>query len=124
MDKTMKHYPLFEHWYKTANWILDKCDRMPKHTRFTVSGRMANLAIETIELLAEAVYSKDKAPFLERVNMNLEKLRLFFRLCYDRHYIGQQQYEFIQGEINTAGRMCGGWLKAQAPQAGQKNTQP
>ncbi|HRD79775.1 MAG: hypothetical protein IAE84_05855 [Saprospiraceae bacterium] len=40
----MKHYPIYEHWYKTANWILDKCDGMPKHIRFTISGRIAPLA--------------------------------------------------------------------------------
>lgn len=108
----MKHYPLFEHWYKTTDWILDRCDKMPKHTRFTVSGRVANLAVETMEVLAEAVYSKDKIPLLRRVNLNLEKLRLFFRLCHDRRYISPSQYEFVQTEINTAGKMCGGWIKS------------
>lgn len=108
----MKHYPLFEHWYKTTDWILDRCDKMPKHTRFTISGRIANMAIETMEVLAEAVYSKDKIPLLRRVNLNLEKLRLFFRLCHDRRYISPSQYEFVQTEINTAGKMCGGWIKS------------
>lgn len=108
----MKHYPLFEHWYKTTDWILDRCDKMPKHTRFTVSGRVANLAVETMEVQAEAVYSRDKIPLLRRVNLNLEKLRLFFRLCHDRRYISPSQYEFVQTEINTAGKMCGGWIKS------------
>lgn len=108
----MKHYPLFEHWYKTTDWILDRCDKMPKQTRFTVSGRVANLAIETVELLTEAVYSKEKIALLQRVNLNLEKLRLFFRLCHGRGYISPSQYEFVQTEINTAGKMCGGWIKS------------
>ena len=108
----MKHYPLFEHWYKTTDWILDRCDKMPKHTRFTISGRVANLAIETLEVLAEAAYSKEKIPLLRRVNLNLEKLRLFFRLVHDRRYLSPSQYEFVQTEINTAGKMCGGWIKS------------
>jgi hypothetical protein len=109
---TTTHYALFEHWYKATNWIMECCDRMPKHTRFTVNGRIVNLTIETIELLTEAVYSKEKIPLLKRVNMNLEKLRLFFRLCHDRHYLSTNQYEFIQTEINAAGKMCGGWIKS------------
>ncbi|MBK6930483.1 MAG: diversity-generating retroelement protein Avd [Saprospirales bacterium] len=108
----MKPPQLLEHWYKTTDWILDKCDRFPKQTRFTIAGRMADLAITTLELITEAAYSKEKRALLTTVNLNLEKLRLLFRLCFDRHYISPSQYEFIQSEINTAGRMCGGWLKS------------
>ena len=39
-------YPIFVHWYKTLNWILDRVDRLPKHLRFTLSGRIANLALD------------------------------------------------------------------------------
>jgi hypothetical protein len=105
-------YPLYEHWYKTTDWILDKCDKLPKHTRFTIAGRIANLSLDVLELLTEAVYTKQKAVILTRVNLLLEKLRLLFRLCFDRRYISPTQYEFIQTEINTAGKMVGGWLKS------------
>jgi len=103
---------LLEHWYKTTDWILDKCDRLPKHTRFTLAGRIANLALDTLEHLTEAAYTKEKRDLLAGVNRNLEKLRLLFRLCHDRRYINPAQYEFIANENNTAGRMCGGWLKS------------
>lgn len=108
----MQPPPLLEHWYKTTDWILDKCDRLPKQTRFTIAGRLANLALDTLEQIIEAVYSKEKRALLVQVNLRLEKLRFLFRLCHDRRYISLAQYEFIQSEINTAGRMCGGWLKS------------
>ncbi|HMQ59319.1 MAG TPA: diversity-generating retroelement protein Avd [Flavilitoribacter sp.] len=104
-------YPLYEHWYKTLNWILDRCDGMPKHTRFTVSGRIAQLSVEVAEWITDAIYTRDRQPILSAVNKNLEKLRLYFRLCKDRHYISIHQYEFISKEINQAGVMCGGWMK-------------
>jgi hypothetical protein len=107
----MKTYPLFEHWYKTTDWILDKCDGMPKHTRFTFGGRIANLALDTLDLVNEAIYTKDRQVILQRINLNLELLRIFFRLCHDRRYITPAQNMYIQQEINTAGRMCGGWMK-------------
>lgn len=103
---------LLEHWYRTADWLLDKCDRFPKQTRFTIAGRIANLTVETLELIVEAAYTKEKRALLTRLNLNFEKLRLLLRLCHDRGYLGPTQYEFIQSEINTAGRMCGGWLKS------------
>ena len=110
-------YPLFEHWYQTMNWIMDRCDRMPKHTRFTVSGRIVQLSIDTAELITEAIYTRDRQPLLLAVNKNLEKLRLYFRLSKDRQYIGAGQYEHISREINKAGIMCGGWLKKSSPDA-------
>jgi hypothetical protein len=105
-------YSLFEAWFKTTDWILDKCDRLPKHTRFTLAGRIANLSLDIVELITEAIYSKQKTALLTRINMNLEKLRLLFRLCYQRRYINQAQFEFVQTEINLTGRMVGGWLKS------------
>ena len=103
---------LLEHWYRTCDWLLDKCDRFPKQTRFTIAGRIANLALDTLECITEAAYSKEKRALLVRVNLLLEKLRLLLRLCFDRRYLSPAQYEFIQTEINAAGRMCGGWLKS------------
>ncbi|WP_353485320.1 diversity-generating retroelement protein Avd [Haliscomenobacter sp.] len=105
-------YPLYDHWFKATDWILDKCDRMPKHTRFTIAGRIANHTLDTLELLTDAVYSSQKKATLTQVNLKLEKLRLLFRLCFERQYISMNQYEFVQLQINTAGRMVGGWLKS------------
>lgn len=53
-------YPIFEQWYKTCDWLLQACDRMPKHTRFTISGRIANVALDITAVLVEAIYSQDK----------------------------------------------------------------
>jgi len=106
------NYPVFEHWYNTMNWILDKCERMPKNARFTIANRMANLAIDTVEQITEAIYRKDKQIYLIQANLNLEKLRIFFRLVHDRRYISTQQLGYISKEINTTGKMIGGWLKS------------
>lgn len=107
----MKTYPLFEHWYHTTNWILDRCNQMPKHTRYTIAGRIADLALEILDLINMAIYNKERKDSLQKINLNLERLRIFFRLCHDRGYISISQNLFIQQEINAAGRMCGGWLK-------------
>lgn len=106
-------YPIFEQWYKTMNWLLDRCERMPKHTRFTVSGRMVNLATGTMELFLQAIYSRDRVHLLRQINLNLEKLRFFNRLCKDRRYFSLVQYEYLAREINSTGKMCGAWSKNQ-----------
>ncbi len=107
----LKGYPVFNRWYKLLDWLLDKCDKMPKHTRFTISGRVANICLDITELLIETVYSKEKKARLQLVNLYLEKLRVFFRLAQDRRYWSLSQYTYACQELGVLGKMLGGWLK-------------
>ncbi|MCC6414121.1 MAG: diversity-generating retroelement protein Avd [Saprospiraceae bacterium] len=105
-------FPVFDTWYKTCDWLLQTCDKMPKHIRFTLSGRIANLALDITALLIEAVYTTDRKPLLTRTNLLLEQLRILLRLAKDRHYISLQQHAFAANSINETGKMVGGWLKS------------
>ena len=73
---------------------------------------MVNLATDPTELRIEAIYTPERADLIRRINMNLEKLRLLNRLCKDRRYLSETQYEHLAREINKAGKMCGGWAKS------------
>jgi hypothetical protein len=86
MSKT-SNYPVFEHWYKTTDYIIQICEKMPKNTRFTMANRITNLVFENLDLIIQAIYNKNKTPFLLKINMNLERLRIFMRLSKDRQYI-------------------------------------
>lgn len=110
-QKTSNQYPIFDQWYKTNDWILQRCETMPKHTRFTISSKIACIALENTDLILKAIYSKQKVPLLNALNLNLERLRIFFRMCKDRRYISINQFGYITGELNTTGKMCGGWIK-------------
>ncbi len=104
-------YPIFEQWYKTCDWLLQACDRMPKHARFTISGRIANLSLDVTALLVETIYSAEKSANLQRLNLLLEQLRIFLRLSKDRRYLSVTQYAFISEAVNETGKMTGGWLE-------------
>ncbi|MBN2891590.1 MAG: diversity-generating retroelement protein Avd [Bacteroidales bacterium] len=110
MSKT-HNYPVFEHWYKTTDWIMQTSEKMPKNTRFSFSNRILNLALDNLDLITQAIYTKQKRHFLLKINMNLERLRIFMRLAKDRKYISIKQYEYIAIQINENGKMIGGWLK-------------
>lgn len=109
-----ENYSIFQFWYQNLDWILDKCEKLPRNARFTLARRIADESIDIIELLTEAIYSprKAKRPKLHRVNMKLEKLRVFFRICHDRKYISTKQYLYISERIDETGRMLGGWMKS------------
>ena len=98
-------------WYRTLNWILDRVDKLPKHLRFSISNRIANLALEVQADIIEAIYTKERQPILRRINLGLEQLRVLFRLCFERRLIGEKQYGFIAQEIKETGKMIGGWMK-------------
>ncbi|MDW8205373.1 MAG: four helix bundle protein [Cytophagales bacterium] len=53
--------------------------RIPRDQRFALGARMQSLITEVMEMLTEAYYS----PPLAKVNIRLEILRHYLRLCYE-----------------------------------------
>lgn len=106
-----ENYPLFAHWYKTLDWILTTVENFPKKARFSLASRIADIALDTIELIVEAIYAKDRVHILDKINLYMEKQRILFRIAYDRRYISLRQHEFISTSVDEAGKMVGGWRK-------------
>jgi hypothetical protein len=111
MARKTDNYPLFVHWSDSLDWILTTCDRIPKAQRFTLANRIATHSLDVAELIAEAIYTKERRPILKHINLKLEKLRILFRICHSRRYISTRQYAYIAARIDESGRMCGGWMK-------------
>jgi hypothetical protein len=113
-----ENYPLFTHWYKTLDWILSAVEKFPKNARFSLASRIADAALDTMESIIEAIYTKDRAYILNRINLYIEKQRVLFRIARDRGYLSIKQHEFIARALDEAGRMTGGWKKSlSAPEA-------
>ncbi|MEW6184069.1 MAG: diversity-generating retroelement protein Avd [Bacillota bacterium] len=104
-------YPLFVKWYKTLDWILDTGEKFPKNVRFSLTGRLYDMALDILEYIIEAIYTKERVYILKKINIYMEKLRVFYRLSFERRYISERQYRFISGELDESGRMVGGWIK-------------
>jgi four helix bundle protein len=104
-------FPLYQRWYDTLNWILTTVERIPKNARFSLASRIADLALDILEHIVDAIYSKKRLSYLQQVNRKLEKLRILFRLCFDRKYINSKQYQFISLALDEVGKMTGGWIK-------------
>lgn len=104
-------YPLFNHWIKTLDWLMELCARLPKYIRPILIERILGHSLDIAELLTQAIYSKERIPILRQVNQKLALLRILMRICHRRKWLSTRQYHFISQEIDTAGRMLGGWLK-------------
>ena len=104
--------PLFVHWEKTLRDILSRTEKFPKRVRFTFSSRIDNLALDVLENLVEARYTKDKLAVLSRANLSFEKLRVLFRISHDERYLDPKGFEHVVRNIDEAGRMVGGWIRS------------
>ena len=104
---------LFVHWERFLDWLLDRTERFPRRLRFTLTNRIDNLAFDIFESLVEARYQRQRVPILARINLDIEKLRLLLRIARDRGFLDRRSFDHACKEIDTAGRMVGGWLKHQ-----------
>jgi hypothetical protein len=106
--------PVFTLLTELTAWSLDRTVAFPKSHRFTFGERMDNLALDCLELCLEAIYQPPagKGAPLRRLNLQLEKLRIFWRMVCDKKRISLQQLAFVIAKLDEIGRMVGGWIKS------------
>ncbi len=107
-------YPVFEKWTKILDWTLGATESYPRSVRFTLASRIGNISLDVLEGIISAIYTRKRSHLLSALNLDIEKLRVLFRISMQRRYISQSQYEYIIGELNEAGKMIGGWQKHEA----------
>jgi hypothetical protein len=112
-SKSKEDLPIFIKWMDFVKWLLVTTDNFPKKARFTFTERIVSFSLSVIEDLIEARYSGNKYPVLKRINVNLEKIRVMTRICFELRFLPKKSYEHASYRINEVGRMLGGWLKQQ-----------
>ncbi|MCP5515638.1 MAG: four helix bundle protein [Verrucomicrobiales bacterium] len=105
--------PIYTALVDLVGWTLDRTAALPRSHRFTFGERVDRLTLDCLEYVIEAIHSPPptkQAP-LRRLNLALEKLRVFWRLISERGWISERQLLFVSGRLDEIGRMTGGWLK-------------
>ena len=97
--------------YDLLLWAIPKLERFPRSQKFFIGDRIENLLLDTLELLLDAAYSRNKGAALRQANLKLEKLRYLVRLAKDLKLINMQAYEQAARRIDEVGRSVGGWLR-------------
>ena len=105
--------PIFVKWIDFLKWLLTTTEKFPKKIRFTFSDRINNLALDIVEELVDARYSRQKIVALRKVNLGIEKLRVLLRICYESKFLSHKSYEHAMYSLNEIGKMLGGWIKQQ-----------
>ncbi len=108
--------PALEAMYQFLLWLVPTVDRFPRSQKFVLGDRIENAALDVLDSLIAATYSRGRDQYLADANMGLDRLRFFIRLSQDLRLIDMKHYEFAARGIDDIGRMVGGWVKVHRAQ--------
>jgi hypothetical protein len=105
---------LLLHWETLLGSLLDRTADFPRAHRHTFAARLEGIALDIHVWLVRARWSSrmQKRELLERANAELAVLRALLRLSVDRRLLARGPYEQLVRDLDEAGRMIGGWLRA------------
>ena len=97
--------------YRFILWLVPAVDRFPRSRKFLLGDRIQTTALDVLERLVEATYTRRRSGHLAGANLGLEKLRFLFRLAWDLHILDRRRYEYAARCIDETGRKVGAWSK-------------
>ncbi|NDK16773.1 MAG: hypothetical protein AUJ96_25550 [Armatimonadetes bacterium CG2_30_66_41] len=97
--------------YDLAVWIIRRVERMPRLHRYHLGLGLQEMALELVDRLIVAEYTKDRTPLLREINLHLEQMRYRVRLCKDVGLLKLPQYESCARQIDAVGMSVGAWGK-------------
>jgi len=102
---------IFHNTYEFIKWLHTLLNKFPKSEKYTMAQKIENTSLDFLESIIESNNDFDKKKSLRKAIVELDKLRIYFRLSKDLQFISFSQYEYGSKLINEIGRMLGGWYK-------------
>jgi hypothetical protein len=113
-DNARKTGAAVEAHFQFLMWLVPAIEKFPRKQKFLLGDRIQTTALDILECLIEATYTRDRKGQLARANLGIEKLRFFFRLAVELHYLDRRRYQHAARTLDEIGRLIGGWVKAHA----------
>ena len=104
--------PALETMYQFLLWLVPAVEKFPRRQKFLLGDRIQTTALDVLERLIEATYTRTRRDTLAEANLGIEKLRVLFRLAKDLHHVNMARYEHAARSLDEIGRLIGGWRKA------------
>ena len=104
--------PALEAHYRFVVWLVPVLERFPRSQKFLLADRIQSEALDVLEALIVATYTRRRTGLLERANLGLEKLRFLVRLAGDLRHLDRRRYEHAARCLDETGRKVGAWSKA------------
>lgn len=110
-DHARETGPALESHYRFLLWLIPVVDRFPRSQKFLLGDRIQRTAIDVLEALLEATYTKRRDPHLARANLGIEKLRFLFRMAHDLRFLDARRFRHAARSLDATGRSIGAWRK-------------
>jgi len=117
-DNARQTGPALEAHRQFLKWLVPTVEKFPRSQKFMLGDRIQGTALDVLEALIEATYTRDRRAHLARANLGLEKLRHFFRLAVELDFLDGRRYEHAARALDEIGRLVGAWAKANAAHNG------
>jgi len=100
---------------KTYDLILEVhpviVNKFPKNQRFVLGQKIENTLIAILELAITINLSKPTVNYFRRLDIEIQKLKIFIRLAKDLKFINIKKYEYLEKKVIEIGKITGGWKK-------------
>ena len=113
-DNSKRTGAAVEAHYRFLAWLAPAIEKFPKSHKFTIGDRIVTIALDVLEALIEATYTRERTQrtqHLRRANLGIEKLRFLLRLAADLKLLDRRRYEHAVRTLDDTGRLVGGWMK-------------
>jgi hypothetical protein len=110
--KPGEELPVIREWYELMKWLMPKINKFPRDQKFLLGDRIQSLMLDVLDDLIEAKFRRDRLPMLDRVNIELEKLRFLLRLCFDLGLLTAKVVGESGEKLLQIGTQIGGWRRA------------
>lgn len=105
--------PLYVQAHDLAAWLLAHVERWPAGSHADLRRRIAGTALELVEAVSLALtFPPARAAESERADCCVARLRVLLRLAAGLGLADARQVRFASGELDSIGRMVGGWRRA------------
>jgi 23S rRNA-intervening sequence protein len=111
-DNSRRTGAALEAHYRFLAWLMPAIEKFPKSHKFTIGDRAQTIALDVLEALIEATYTRERTQHLRRANLGIEKLRFLLRLAADLTMLDRRRYEHAARTLDETGRLIGGWMKS------------
>ena len=102
---------IYQKTYDFMLWAYPIINKFPKNQRFVLGQKIENQILSLIHSMIIANVERNKAATLARASVELDELRILFRLAKDLHFVNVKHYGVSAEKLNEVGRLLSGWTR-------------
>ncbi len=86
--------------------------KLPKIHKYTLGEKIDILFIETIEAISIASFlsKEEKSPYVRIAIRKIDTLKILLMVLWEVKSFDNRKYILVSEQINTIGKMLGGWI--------------